>query len=299
MSITINTFYRNYRVLVQSNIASAKKSIIEHDDKISYLMARLLEEDPIFHKYLQQYADGKYTEKDIKDGWKTSSSLGRVYIDALIRNIKAVRELYSKITTYRTYLKIDVKNFDHLLHAVNFAISKSVLQGHTFNFNNYIGDISVVVKTRNTNNDYATKVVDWEESVRVLMQIGEEVNDETRDLVNQYKTKNISQRDFIKLMKPYTYSVDTPNQPQWLMYFIDDNTTWFNWVKKYCQLKNKKVYAFRPTQFINVSIDGQRSKKKVSEVWSKDQILDTYKLGNQDKMHCLRRKDSSHFTKTI
>lgn len=200
-----------------------------------------------------------------------------------IIDIEKRRRDIKRLTKY----KIDYTTFRRVLGYFNLELSKYILDsGYSYTIPRGGGKIFIHLKKRNFDDSKGnTKVINWKESLDLLKTLCKNVPEANRYL-QQYKNKEINKNEFID-------KANSIIKDDWIVYYYDDKSLWWKWSKTGCNIKNKTLYSFTPTNFINTK---NRSQIEFTEnCKSKRDILDSKQLGMRDKLFALNRFDSLHY----
>ena len=253
------------------------------DARVSLILSKILN---------NKITDNRFIELDIT---LDNKILIESYLKSIIKMKKEISLLEVDLKRYNA-VKMSSNDFVHLMNTINFEAAKAVLRNERYNVGNSLGILLVTVKNRYFGTKYNNKVVNWKESLDQLFFIAETTNKETKELKSRYDAKLIRKKEFIDKMKPYVWSSDNTDLPKWLIYYTDDTSVWWHWIKKYSNIPNQSLYCFEPTNYINILNEkGQRSQLSVASTLTEDEIINSTNLGNRDKMNCLFNKDKSYF----
>ena len=149
---------------------------------------------------------------------------------------------------------------------------------------------------------YMKKKIDWNESMKTLIAIGEELAPE---LTSRYNERRINKREFIQEMKPYVYNKDTnPDGKRWL---VDDNKEHDFWLvidDTFCNLDGMKDYKIEPSNYISPKVVNdlgipRKQSEFMKTVTCVHDIIDTEYLGMRDKIMMLEKYDLDYCLKTF
>jgi len=181
--------------------------------------------------------------------------------------------------------------FSKLLRTINFEATKLILgEGARFKLGNRLGEVYIVLLDANKGKRKVRKI-DWGESLKTLEAIAKD-KEETREILDSYKIKVIKKKQFIAQMKSYVYSEEHPNYPKWLVSIETDINPYWHWSRIKSNVKNKHLFSFTPTNFVQNESRSQLDFIKTAK--SVNDIIDTNLLGCRDKVYALLRYDRNH-----
>jgi len=136
--------------------------------------------------------------------------------------------------------------------------------------------------------------VDWNESIKTLIAISKDI----APLIHTaYINKNITRKEFMGQMKPYTYNKDDrPNAPKWIVQDTNEIDFWLTTNTKYSSLNNSQKYVVVPNNGVAIKMGTDLGiERKQSEfmklVKDKQEIITTNYLGFRDKLAMLAKYD--------
>ncbi len=135
--------------------------------------------------------------------------------------------------------------------------------------------------------------VDYGESRKQLIRIIKDVDIKLHD---KYINKEISYKEFIKRSKKYTYNrEENKNKPKWIIYYVNDRVSYIIWKKKFAGIKNRGLYWFTPTKFINTS---DRLRETLFKTFKcEDDTIEHDKIGIVDKLNMLLKFNDKYYLK--
>jgi hypothetical protein len=217
------------------------------------------------------------------------------YLKSLFIITKKIKA-YEKLSDKYKRLNITERQYNELYRLLNFKVSAEILNKSQYTIGNHLGIMEVVQKKRYTGDKYNCKVVDWNESLQRLLFLAQAISDDTNVIASDYTNKIIKKAEFISKMKPYVWSKETPDKPEWLMYYTDEDAVWWVWHKSTCTIPNKMLYSFVPTNYIHITDENnRRSQVSVSKSLTIEEIINSRLLGNRDKINCIFRKNPTYF----
>lgn len=293
---TTKKVYNRYISNINYKLKKYEDELIIKEDKIGKILKLSALQDIKLRPIINMISNMEITSvndiiihKDVKD-----KDLVLAYLKTLLRLTAEVKDLNNSADILRKLLFSSDTVRKCMLY-INNNISKDIIRGTTFYFPR-VGKIEVGRKKNYFGKKYNNRKPDWHKSLLRLEEIAKSANRKTKDIYERYSGGIINKQQFIKDMKPYVYSPETPDLPQYLMWVVDDYSVWWIWHKVDCNIVNYKLYSFIPTNHIHIiNDDGKRSQISVSETMTIDEIINTDSLGNRDKINCIFRKDKTYF----
>ena len=196
--------------------------------------------------------------------------------------------------------KISSSAYKKILDSYYGHISNWILQGYMFYIGTHLGRIYIKERHKSFVNEFGETrgIVDHAASIVLLESIAKKQEKEgLHSLYTDYKVnKYYTPQQFIHLMKPYTYSPDSPDLPKWVIYHTDDWIPYFIWSNRDYTMTELNAYTFKPTSFINTEV---RNKSDFLEkVETVDDIINCDLLGAKDKMFLIKRLNDSYYKET-
>ncbi len=216
------------------------------------------------------------------------------YIDSFVLSVKRKKEIIKVGNKQLKLKKVKSRIYYEIIRSFNSRISEHLLTGYSFNMGNGLSSLYIKNVKRNfTTGKYGRLKVDYNESKKILLNIIKEVD---IDLYNRYASKDISYRTFIKLSKKYTYSpIENKDKPKWIVYYTDTRVSYFIWKKVFAKVKNRSLFWFVPTKFINTK---DRLRTTLFKTFKSERdIIINKDIGLVDKLYMLLRYNKNYYLK--
>lgn len=244
------------------------------------------------------YSEDIYNEYEasIKDKLESSLAINIIAIFEYTRRDKQCKIELQYIESY----KINSGTYKVILDNYYGHISKWILRGYVFRVGKHLGRVYIKETYKNFTNEFGETrgIVNHAASITLLENIAKQQEEQgLHSLYSDYKNRGYyNKKQFIHLMKPYTYSPSEPDLPKWIIYHTDDWIPYFRWDSRDYTMGELKQYTFKPTSFINTP---SRNKTEfMNNVTNVDDIIDCELLGAKDKMFLIKRFDKTYYKLT-
>ena len=204
-------------------------------------------------------------------------------------------KINSLIANHRNYcneykINLEIKNipfniFKYIIDKNNEINQYNVLRGKKWYLGLNLGYIQIMRTKRKFHSEDKDNIIsiNWGQSVILLKEIAKLQEDNgLHNLYSKLINKEIEYPTFAKCMKQYTYSIEHPELPKYMVYNTSDSYNWWYWRYKNKYVKNISAYKFRPTSYINTK---ERVYESIlSTVTDTKEIINHKYLGNMDKV---------------
>ena len=262
----------------------------------------------------------EHTQQDREYNW---NSLYKKYTSG-IQNVTLVRKeistndkevIISYYVNFRKYALSEIEKYKELTKWLSFNIPASALSNLVKDYFITVANLMLTerqfayninsrlritikgkpIKKKKYDNNAKKRSINWGESFKFLQEIAE-VYDPA--LLQRYKDKFISRKEFVSEMKKYTYHKETnPSGKKWLIYNSNDYNYWVLLNKSiYCS-KQEMMYAIIPNnnRHVNMPLD-----KYIKDVLKTvNGVIKDTKLGFADKIRALAKVDNEYCINTF
>jgi len=200
-----------------------------------------------------------------------------------------LKELEEEVNYLSKIINVPYNIFKDIILSFNKYFIREVIMGQSMTFGSNTRSFKVMLFNRKFNRI----PVDWNESLKTLLNIAKEQEEEgLHTLYTDYSNKTIKKNEFIEKMKPFTYDKDNnPNGRKWIVARTESQFAVIRWGGASRVGNSTKLYRFRPSNYINTK---SRSQVEFAETAkTEDDILNSNLLGFRDKLNIMIRFNPS------